>query len=607
MSTWILAIDFGTTSTAAARRIGDRIEPIQLENAPRMPSMVFWREATGSASTGHLVIGREADQLSGSAPWCLERSPKRRLGDEYMQLGDQQLRVVEVIGLILRYAYNEALTLAGGEAPAETRLTHPARWGKTRLAELAKAASSAGISDPVFIPEPVAAATHFASARLDVDEHVAVYDLGGGTLDTAVLRRTEDSFEIVGRPGGNEMLGGEDFDDLLYRRLGEELGGDLWQRLRSAGPSERAYAQANRELLRQARFAKEGLSTKSQYDLYMPPPIDAELEAMATEFERLLAPTLHGTVAELESTIRAARLEPDDMRAIYLAGGSSRIPLVGRLITERLGIQPEPLDDPKAVVSLGAARLEDRSAETDLAEVPRTPEPTPEPRPVPPPPEPPAQVPPLSQPAAVETVMEALPPPRSSAAPPVPQPARSEAAPRSRSSAAEPVLPPPAARQGASKPIALWGGEAYEVNAYGAPLKVRNPLAVIGLTVITLGVYGIIWYYETNTELKAFGRAYKDRALGDSNPTNSVLAIVPGIVLVIPVFISLSGFVDRVRRAQLIAQVKPTSGTPIVVVLVLSVAVLVLPAIPFILGYIQFGLNRAWARYSRLDNYRVRA
>jgi Hsp70 protein len=378
---WILAIDFGTTSTAAARRTPEgRIEPIQLEGAPRMPSMVFWREATGSASTGHLVLGQEADQLSGSAPWCLERSPKRRLGEEFMQLGDQQLRVVEVIGQILRSVYNEALTLAGGEPPAETRLTHPARWGKTRLKELGEAARIAGITDPTFVPEPVAAATHFASARLKVGEHVAVYDLGGGTLDTAVLKRTEDSFEVVGKPGGNEDLGGEDFDDLLYRNLGEQLPGDIWHKLRTAGEGERAYAQANRELLRQARRAKEGLSTRAQYELYMPPPIDAELEASAAELERLLAPTLRGTVAELESTIRAAGLDPSEIAAIYLAGGSSRIPLVGRLIGERLGVTPEPLDDPKAVVALGAARLETK------AEPESVPEPAPQP-PLPPPPD----------------------------------------------------------------------------------------------------------------------------------------------------------------------------------------------------------------------------
>ena len=361
MSCWILAIDVGTTSTAAARRVGDRVEMVQLQNGPRMPSMVYWREGTGQ--TGRLVLGNEAEELSTMAPWCLERTPKSRLGEEFIQLGDKQLRPVEIIAAILREVYNEAISLSGGEAPGEIRLTHPARWQKSRLDKLEQAAKLAGLPDPVFVPEPVAAAVHFASERLQDGEHVAVYDLGGGTLDTAVLKRTGKTFEVVGRTGGDEELGGEDFDDLLYRHLGDQLGGETWDKLRTADErQDRTWAQANRELLRQARRAKEGLSRNPEYEFYLGPPVDQELSATVSDFEGLISPTLRGTVAELERTILAAGLKTDDMKAIYLAGGSSRIPLVGRLIQERLGISPEHLDDPKAVIAMGAARLDTEAA-----------------------------------------------------------------------------------------------------------------------------------------------------------------------------------------------------------------------------------------------------
>ena len=376
MSGWILAIDVGTTSTAAARRVGDRVETIQLQGGPRMPSLAFWREGTGASGTGRLVLGVEADELSALAPWCLERAPKSRLGEEFIQLGDKQLRPVEIIAAILREVHNEAMALSGGEPPAEIRLTHPARWQRTRLAKLGQAATMAGLGDPVFVPEPVAAAVHFASERRAEGEHVAVYDLGGGTLDTAVLKRHGDSFEVVGRTGGDEELGGEDFDDLLYRHLGDQLPGEVWERLREAdAKQDRAWAQANRELLRHARRAKEGLSRSPQYEFYMPPPVDQELEANVADFERLVAPTLRGTVAELERTILAAGLQTSDLAAIYLAGGSSRIPLVGRLIQERLGVLPEHLDDPKSVIALGAARLERKAAhDSSVNERPLAPE-----------------------------------------------------------------------------------------------------------------------------------------------------------------------------------------------------------------------------------------
>ena len=374
MSDWILAIDFGTTATAAARRSGGHVEAIQLQNGPRMPSMAFWRE--GAGSNGRLVLGNEAEELSTLAPWCLERRPKSRLGEEFIQLGDKQLRPVEIIAAILREVYDEALSLSGGEPPAEVRLTHPARWRAALLEELGEAAKLAGLSDPVFVPEPVAAAVHFASERLTDGEHVAVYDLGGGTLDTAVLKRTGSTFEVVGRTGGDEELGGEDFDDLLYRHLGDKLGGDAWDQLRTADErKDRTWAQANRELLRQARRAKEGLSRNPEYEFYLGPPVDQELSATVEEFEGLIAPTLRGTVAELERTILAADLKTADMKAIYLAGGSSRIPLVSRLIEERMGLAPEHLDDPKAVIAMGAARLDSASAqESGIHEAPLKPE-----------------------------------------------------------------------------------------------------------------------------------------------------------------------------------------------------------------------------------------
>jgi hypothetical protein len=376
--TWILAIDFGTTSTAAARRVAGRVEPIQLEGAPQMPSMVFWRQGTGASATGHLVLGTEADELSPAAPWCLERAPKSRLaaGDETMLLGDTELRVIEVIGQILHRVTDEALALSGGQRPAEVRLTHPARWQRTRLERLRAAAQSAGISDPVFVPEPVAAATHFASERLSEGDHVAVYDLGGGTLDTAVLRRVGDSFELAGRPGGDEGLGGENFDDLLYRYLGEQLPGETWQRLRHANDQrERVWAHANRQLLRDARRAKERLSSRPEAELFLGPPIDTELQVTAPEFEALISQSLRLSIGELERTILEAGLKPQDLAAVYLAGASSRIPLVTRLISERLGLVPERLDDPKAVTALGAARLPSAALETTPAtpETPATP------------------------------------------------------------------------------------------------------------------------------------------------------------------------------------------------------------------------------------------
>jgi hypothetical protein len=350
---WRLAIDFGTSSTAAAMGRGGLVEPVPVEGRPSILSNVFWHEPTHQ-----LLLGEAADNAAEVAPWCFEPYPKRKLGDEFMRLGDERIRVTDAVGAILRRVADEAILLRGGEQPDEIRLTHPVRWGATRRAKLREAATGAGLTAPDLVPEPVAAATHYAAEALTSGQHVAVYDLGGGTLDTAVLCRTDDDFVVVGQPGGREDLGGEDFDERLYLFLGEQLPEEVWTHMRTAPVSEetRVWARANRELRRRARRAKELLSSNAQVDVYVPAPVECDLIVTADQLNRMIHGDIADSIAELDRTINAAGLKPSQLAAVYLTGGSSRIPLVAHLIEQRLGVTPRHLDDPKAVVSLGAAR-----------------------------------------------------------------------------------------------------------------------------------------------------------------------------------------------------------------------------------------------------------
>ena len=328
-----------------------------------MPSMVFWREGTGASATGRLVLGSEADELSTLAPWCLERAPKRRLGDEFMQLGDKELRVVEVIGRILREVHNEALASpAASRRPRSASPTPPAGSGPGSRSS-ARPPRSRGSPIPTFIPEPVAAAVHFACERLASGEHVAVYDLGGGTFDTAVLERTEGL--VRGRrasPAATRSSAARTSTTCSTATSASSSRGRPGRRC--AAPTRARNASGPRPTASSCATPaapRRGSHAGPDYEFYMPPPIDQEIDANGDEFERLIARRLRHTVAELERTILAAGLKPADLAAIYLAGGSSRIPLVGRLIQERLGILPEHLDDPKAVIALGAAGSSDGS------------------------------------------------------------------------------------------------------------------------------------------------------------------------------------------------------------------------------------------------------
>src|SRR5579875_2000693 len=147
---WVLAIDFGTTATAAAIGRDGGAELVSLDGGlPRMLSNVFWQE-----SSGQLLLGDIADNASAVAPWCFERSPKLKLGQEYMLLGDHRVRVRDAVGAVLERVAGDAIRVRGGQPPAEVRLTHPVRWGGGKREALLNAACAAGLNDPRLILEP---------------------------------------------------------------------------------------------------------------------------------------------------------------------------------------------------------------------------------------------------------------------------------------------------------------------------------------------------------------------------------------------------------------------------------------------------------------------
>ena len=133
---------------------------------------------------------------------------------------------------------------------------------------------------------------------------------------------------------------------------------------------------------------------------------------------------------------------------------------------------------------------------------------------------------------------------------------------------------------------------AYEVNANGAIAKVRNPWGVLGLGLITLGIYNIVWYYKINREFKEYGAAQGDAELADSNPTNSVLAVTLGALIIVPAIISFIHTVQRGQRVQQLGGIEPMNGW-IVLILILVIS-------PAVYPYMQSELNKLWERYPSL-------
>lgn len=355
MAGWTLAIDFGTCFTTVATAEGGHMEIVEVENSRYLPSLVCLGE------DGGLMVGRAAVSRAAVHPELAEPAPKRALlGAPYVRLGHRDVSVVDLVTAVLTKASGEAIRRRGRRPPGAVVMTHPAAWGETERALLSRAAERAGLCRPSFMAEPVAAAARYATDSTPVGGHVAVFDFGGGTLDTAVLRRTATGFELAGPPGGDPHLGGLDLDEALFALVEEEaarVNPRAWNAL-VTGDSLRSV-RARAQLRRDITETKEALSDHLAHSI-VPDGFAAPIRISRAAFEARIDNLLARGVAELLVTIEQAGITPADLTAVFLTGGSSRVPRVAYLIADMLGITPTVQDDPKCVVVLGA--LTDMSA-----------------------------------------------------------------------------------------------------------------------------------------------------------------------------------------------------------------------------------------------------
>jgi actin-like ATPase involved in cell morphogenesis len=344
---YTLSIDYGTTYSVGVVASEAGTEVLELSRSRYLPSLVL------IDPEGELLVGGSAVNQAGLYPDRVCATPKREVGKPAILLGGEAVKVHRAIAAVLERLGEEAARRFGGAPPQRLVLTHPALWAEERLGVLREAARAARLGEPELVPEPVAAAAHYADGSLAEGATVAVYDLGGGTFDAAVLRRLAGGgFEVAGRPGGDPNLGGEDFDNEL-RELVEEhaarIDPESFEAAREADGAHRQWSAFRREV----RQAKEALSEELKYPLAVP-GVDDPVLVTRRELEALLEPHLRRTIEQLAATISDAGLAPNDLAAIYLTGGSSSIPMVSTLISQELGLTPQTWGDPKAVVALGA-------------------------------------------------------------------------------------------------------------------------------------------------------------------------------------------------------------------------------------------------------------
>lgn len=352
-----LGIDLGTTYVAAGILRHGRPEIVTLgDRAPVVPSVLYFKE------DGEVLHGDSATRRGLSDPTRVAREFKRRVGDATpMVVGQTPYSADVLLAKLLRFTHRAVMERQGGR-PASIAVTHPANWGSYKIDVLQQAVQMAEIGAISTLTEPVAAAIHYAATeRLEPGQTVAVYDLGGGTFDAAVLAKTGSGvdFEVRGDVEGIERLGGIDFDEAVFHhalRWCERAIAELDQ-------DDPATLQALARLRQECIEAKEALSTDT--DVSIPvvlPNVQTEVRLTRAEFEAMIRPLLQQTVEALQRAIRNSGVAVDDLAAVLLVGGSSRVPLIAEMVGAELG-RPIAVDQhPKHTVALGAAIAAGRAA-----------------------------------------------------------------------------------------------------------------------------------------------------------------------------------------------------------------------------------------------------
>lgn len=367
---YVLGIDLGNTATSAAvaRRDGDNWQPpspVPLGQAgPTVPTMLC------QVQDGSYVGGEAAQQQQAAHHEWVAGSFLDYVGDDLpLMVGSEFVPAHQLAALMIEWVADQVAHRYGH--PAEhIVVAHSAAWGPHRTHLLYQALGQLGLADVTLVPEPIAVAVDYASSQqVPASGVLAVANLGGSGFDVTVLRKATDgavataqrgvdgrldriNFDIVGSSLVTDHPSGAALDDVLYASVADELDSEI-SRLVTATTKDRAAAlQLRHECVR----AKEVLSYQPHTTVRADfASADTHWQMSRAGYEQLARPHLEGVPDLIQQAVQTASLAVEDLEAIVLAGGSSRTPLLRKLVAERLEQSPQVDGAPELVAAKGAA------------------------------------------------------------------------------------------------------------------------------------------------------------------------------------------------------------------------------------------------------------
>ncbi|MBC2656047.1 Fe-S protein assembly chaperone HscA [Pseudomonas sp. MSSRFD41] len=350
-----VGIDLGTTNSLVAALRSGLSEPLaDAQGQVILPSAVRYH-------ADRVEVGESARLAAPADPLNTVLSVKRLMGRglaDVKQLGEQlpyrfvggeshmpfidtvqgPKSPVEVSAEVLKVLRQRAEATLGGELVGAV-ITVPAYFDDAQRQATKDAAKLAGLNVLRLLNEPTAAAVAYGLDQ-QAEGVVAIYDLGGGTFDISILRLTGGVFEVLAT-GGDTALGGDDFDHAIASWI-----------IQGAGLSSDLDPGAQRNLLQIARGAKEALTDAASVDVEY-----GGWRAALTRgaFDELIEPMVARSLKACRRAVRDSGVELDEVRAVVMVGGSTRVPRVREAVAEMFGRQPLTEIDPDQVVAIGAA------------------------------------------------------------------------------------------------------------------------------------------------------------------------------------------------------------------------------------------------------------
>jgi molecular chaperone DnaK len=366
----IIGIDLGTTNSVVAIMEGDQPKVITNSEGNRItPSVVAFTEKD------ERLVGQLAKRQAVINPKNTVFSIKRFMGRRHNEVGEEEKLVPyeiaggpeelvkveargksytppEISAMVLQNLKKTAEDYLGTEVKKAV-ITVPAYFNDSQRQATKDAGSIAGLDVVRIINEPTAASLAYGIDKKK-NEKIAVFDLGGGTFDVSILEVGEGVFEVLST-NGNTHLGGDDIDQLLLNYIADEFK-------KEQGIELRQDHMALQRLREAAEKAKCELSTSTTAEINLPfitadqaGPKHLTMSLTRAKFEQLIGGLVEKCRKPCEMAMKDAKLSPGDIDEVIIVGGTTRSPIVQKLVNEVFKKEPNKSVNPDEVVALGAA------------------------------------------------------------------------------------------------------------------------------------------------------------------------------------------------------------------------------------------------------------